>query len=796
MRRKERVALVLFSATMVILTAVWAIVNPLPRYAGDSYARLAGLLRFVDGLPADLFHRPMGLLAETSHGGRPPLYQILAAPFVLLFGRSESAALAINSVLYLVLILSVYKIGRLVKSEKVGLLSAFLASTYPPVVHLSHTFLPVFALVAFGALSVWLLLVLVDSRTVKSAWLFGASVALGLLVHPNFISMIGMPALFSVAATFRGEDGRDLWRWRGQSRFFLLGLVPSAAVFLTIVLSWYLTIGQRIFTLYQSVSEASEIRGSGIVARGFPQVEASSIWYARTAPMALSNVLLLFLVVGVVAAIFSRKLDRWILVVTAISSFVFLSLQSVLHWMYMAQVLPLVAVLSTVWIVQVRPTWLARSLSLVCLAVGSVNLMVGTLGARPWIRPAAVYLGVCPDEGYSDFCPRPVSESERSLGKGDSPEREILAAVLGDPDCHGSRPCRLGYIKIGRPPRFQYYGVKYWPGSKVVLVSPGTNTWGQRFHFSALLKSDYLVHSTRPVSERKRHVNYRTAAARFLQSPPREFTQAHKVVGEFKEPYRNIKVRLLKRVKPLTAAEAHASISAIDLPEKYKTRKYKLLLSLYRKEGRLDRAVELCEDEVQPHLSKAAFAGCLSARVDLARALKSEGKTMEAIAHLRTAMQLAPESFRPVRMLADIYRERGGSDEALKLYQEALRISPKDLVARVHLAVVYRNLGESERAVEELNETSSLFPESSWPLRELANTYWEMGDKKLALAHIAEAVQVEPGDIHARFLLGSIYERYGRQEEAILAYRDVLAIDPDHSAAKAALSRLLKRLPR
>lgn len=122
---------------MVILTAVWAIVNPLPRYAGDGYARLAGLLRFVDGVPADLFHRPMGLLAETSHGGRPPLYQTLAAPFVLLFGRSESAALAINSALYPVLILSVYKIGRLVKSKRwvssrhSGLRHILLWSIYP-----------------------------------------------------------------------------------------------------------------------------------------------------------------------------------------------------------------------------------------------------------------------------------------------------------------------------------------------------------------------------------------------------------------------------------------------------------------------------------------------------------------------------------------------------------------------------------------------------------------------------------------------------------------------------------------
>ena len=128
MWRKERVALILFSVTMVTLTIVWAIINPFPGDAGDSYQILMRLLLFVDGLPGDLFQRPMGLLAETSHGGRPPLYQFLAAPFVLLFGRSESAALVVNSVFYLVLIVSAYNIDLLVKNERAGFLSAFLAT--------------------------------------------------------------------------------------------------------------------------------------------------------------------------------------------------------------------------------------------------------------------------------------------------------------------------------------------------------------------------------------------------------------------------------------------------------------------------------------------------------------------------------------------------------------------------------------------------------------------------------------------------------------------------------------------
>ena len=310
--------------------------QPFPTSGGDSYWHLTKLLSFVDGLPGDLFHRPIALLAEASLQGRPPLYHILAAPFVLLFGRSESAALTVNSVLYLVLIYSVYKIGVLLKDEKVGFLAAFLAATYPPVVHMSHTFLPTFALVACGALSIWLLLAMVKARTVKSAWLFGASVAVGLLVHPVFLWMVAAPALFSIALAFRGEHRQSLepsGRRLEPFRFLIRGLLPSGVVFLTVVLSWYMTLGRPLFEVFRTVSEGSVYRGTPHVAAGFPQVEASALWYAKTAPMALSNVLVLYFIIGMVAAMFSRRLDRWILVGSVSISFILLSLQVGQTWM-------------------------------------------------------------------------------------------------------------------------------------------------------------------------------------------------------------------------------------------------------------------------------------------------------------------------------------------------------------------------------------------------------------------------------------------------------------------------------
>ena len=239
------------------------------------------------------------------------------------------------------------------------------------------------------------------------------------------------------------------------------------------------------------------------------------------------------------------------------------------------------------------------------------------------------------------------------------------------------------------------------------------------------------------------------------------------------------------RVPGAPAVEVPASISA--LRERYK---YELLVSRYREEGQIDKAVELCKSEAQRDLDRTD--SCVSARVDWALVLKSERKTAEAVAQLKAVMELAPNRSRPFRILADIYREWGRDQEALRLYQATLRIDLRDLVARIHLAVVYRKLGRVKESIEELKVASRLYPKRSWPVRALADIYREQGNEKLALAHCRKAIQVEPDDVPARVLLGRIYEQYGKQEEAIRAYRDVLAIDPDSRLAKAALSRLRK----
>ncbi len=134
-RRQSWVGLGLLIGSAAALQVFWSWTDEAPTPHGDSYAYLKNLLRFLDQLGSrDLIASLRGL----SVLGRPPLYQLLTAPFILLLGRSEAAALSVNVVFIALLGVATYNLGRLARNQTAGLLAAFLVLTYPPVVHLSR----------------------------------------------------------------------------------------------------------------------------------------------------------------------------------------------------------------------------------------------------------------------------------------------------------------------------------------------------------------------------------------------------------------------------------------------------------------------------------------------------------------------------------------------------------------------------------------------------------------------------------------------------------------------------------
>ncbi len=605
--RSPHLPLLVLAALTVLVSAahlLWIHLDDDFLPTGDSYAYLANLLRFVDGLGSETLRSPWQALGDLGFGGRPPLYQLLTVPF-LVFGRSVDAALGVNLAFLVVLMFFTYRTGRLMASPAAGLLAAFLVACYPPIVHLVRTYLPYSALPACVAASLYFLISLAKTRSRRTVWWLALSFAFGFLIHPQFIRAVALPALavglwtvFCQQPPRRPPSLRQLPRWawgKLSDPLVTRALAPATAVALVLALPWYLTWGRRLFRLFQNfrAGNIAEFRGFDVKVIGFHQIEPSFWWYLETARGTLSWVFAAFAVVGLVyglgAGFLRRRGPILILALTLAATYAVLSLSTTLAWWTFSMVLPAVALLTALWIVEVRNRWLSTALILLCVVVGLVNFSVVTLGLKPSLKPWVQALGapfdlrgVCQTREHLALCPAPPRSEQAKW-----PAAEILAAVVEDSRSCREKLYRCSFLAIEtleiKWVRFSFYLARDWPDVPLRIASIGSPAWGHPYNFDSLLKSEYVLHPDGWLSRRRNP--YINASARFLGRPPEPFADSHETVGTFELPNRR-RVRLIKRTERLTLEEARASVDRLDVAPRYKTRGEKLVASMERAEKR------------------------------------------------------------------------------------------------------------------------------------------------------------------------------------------------------------------
>jgi 4-amino-4-deoxy-L-arabinose transferase-like glycosyltransferase len=166
----------------------------------------------------------------------PPLVHLAAVIFYRIFGVSMDVAALSNSVFMLLLIVAVFSIGERLGGPWLGLLSAFIVTTFPIVFSMSRYLYLDFALTAMVALTICLLLRSGGFQRKALALLFGLSLGLGLLTKWTFIAFTAVPILLVLV---RSGAIRAAWRalyphrWNGRRLLFsaLLGLASCALWF-------------------------------------------------------------------------------------------------------------------------------------------------------------------------------------------------------------------------------------------------------------------------------------------------------------------------------------------------------------------------------------------------------------------------------------------------------------------------------------------------------------------------------------------------------------------------------------
>jgi 4-amino-4-deoxy-L-arabinose transferase-like glycosyltransferase len=145
-----------------------------------------------------------------------------------LFGASDFSSLLSFNIFFVILLLSVYGIGKVLHNEWVGLFAAAIAGLMPIINNMSRTYNWDFPLGAMVCLSIYLLLRSEDFSSRKYSLLFGVSAGLGLLTKWSFFCFVIGPAVY---ALYRGM--------RYKRRYVLVNSGLSALIGLAIACVWY-----------------------------------------------------------------------------------------------------------------------------------------------------------------------------------------------------------------------------------------------------------------------------------------------------------------------------------------------------------------------------------------------------------------------------------------------------------------------------------------------------------------------------------------------------------------------------
>src|SRR3989338_5613406 len=131
----------------------------------------------------------------------PPLLYFISGIFNLIFGTSYIVSVMTNMLFFLMLIVSLYLIGKRIHSALVGILAVIILSLYPVVYGYSRLFLLDFALMAIVTFSIYCLIETDSFKNFNWSIAFGISAGFGMLIKWSYVFFVLPSVLFVIIAS-------------------------------------------------------------------------------------------------------------------------------------------------------------------------------------------------------------------------------------------------------------------------------------------------------------------------------------------------------------------------------------------------------------------------------------------------------------------------------------------------------------------------------------------------------------------------------------------------------------------
>lgn len=152
------------------------------------------------------------------------------------------------------------------------------------------------------------------------------------------------------------------------------------------------------------------------------------------------------------------------------------------------------------------------------------------------------------------------------------------------------------------------------------------------------------------------------------------------------------------------------------------------------------------------------------------------GKTTEAIAELRRALDLAPNSDEGYRRLGIAYRKAGQLENAARAFETAINLNRYYTNNYNQAGAVYFSLGENEKARAAYQRVVDLNPQDGDGRGNLATALYRLGRYEEAVAELQRAIQLNPAYNNN---LGVVYYFLGRYADAEKAFEAAVQTSPD-----------------
>jgi tetratricopeptide (TPR) repeat protein len=150
--------------------------------------------------------------------------------------------------------------------------------------------------------------------------------------------------------------------------------------------------------------------------------------------------------------------------------------------------------------------------------------------------------------------------------------------------------------------------------------------------------------------------------------------------------------------------------------------------------------------------------------------LYNEGKTEEALTHVRAVIAIRPQDAAANMILAEYEGNRGDTAESIKLYQIVASNAVNPMIrakAYAALGYIYRRQGQPKQATDSLEMSLRAEPRQPTVLVQLGLiAQVDQNDARSAVQWFARAMQLQPTDVGMLLLGNALMEEGGHEKEA------------------------------